>query len=145
MNGTNLFTFPVKNVKVALTDDSGNAVFIECTVANLPSAVAGFAISCIAKATDTGALYINTGTATSCTFSLIGTVLSPGSVTSTELATNAVTTVKIANNAVDGTKIALTSQATGSLMYYNGTDWVVLVAGTAGQVLTMSGGLPAWV
>lgn len=60
------------------------------------------------------------------------------------IANSAVTTAKIANNSVDGTKIALTSQATGSIMYYNGTDWVVLVAGTNGQVLTLAGGIPTW-
>jgi len=27
-------------------------------------------------------------------------------------------------NTVDGTKLALTSQATGDIMYYNGTDWI---------------------
>lgn len=61
------------------------------------------------------------------------------------IANGAVSTAKIANNAVDGTKIAITSQATGSLMYYDGTDWVNLAPGTVGQVLTMAGGIPTWV
>lgn len=60
------------------------------------------------------------------------------------IANNAVTTAKIANNAVDGTKIALTSQVTGSIMYYNGTDWIQLAPGTNGQVLTLAGGVPTW-
>ena len=34
-------------------------------------------------------------------------------------------TAEIEANAVDGTKIAITSQATGDIIYYNGTDWVV--------------------
>ncbi len=35
--------------------------------------------------------------------------------------------------------------STGDLMYHNGTNWVKLPAGTAGQVLTMgSGGTPVW-
>lgn len=63
----------------------------------------------------------------------------------TAIGAGKVLTAMIANNAVDGTKIALTSQATGSIMYYNGTDWVILAAGTVGQVLTMAGGLPSWV
>lgn len=140
---TNYFTGAT--VDKALSDNSGNAVLIKCTVANLPSAVAGYSVSCLAIATDTGALYVNTGTATSATFSLIGTV-SAGSVTATELASNAVTTAKIANNAVDGTKIALTGNAAGSVMYYDGTDWVSLAIGTAGQVLTVNAGgtAPEW-
>ena len=60
------------------------------------------------------------------------------------IANDAITTAKIANNAVDGTKIAIASQATGSIMYYNGTDWVNLAPGTNGQVLTMTAGIPAW-
>ena len=60
------------------------------------------------------------------------------------IANSAVTTAKIANNAVDGTKIALTSQVTGSIMYYNGTDWIQLAPGTDGQVLTLAAGVPTW-
>lgn len=33
---------------------------------------------------------------------------------------------------------------TGDILYYDGTAWVVLHIGTAGQVLTVSAGLPAW-
>lgn len=33
----------------------------------------------------------------------------------------------------------------GDLLYYNGTEWVKLPIGTAGQVLTVSAaGLPSW-
>ncbi len=32
----------------------------------------------------------------------------------------------------------------GDIMYHNGTNWVKLPAGTDGQVLVMSGGLPSW-
>lgn len=58
-----------------------------------------------------------------------------------------VLTAMIADNAVDGTKIALSGQAIGSIMYYDGTDWVVLAPGTAGQTLKMNGGAtaPEWV
>ena len=55
-----------------------------------------------------------------------------------------VTTAYIANNAVDGTKIALGSDATGDIMYYNGTDYVRLAIGTPGQVLKVAAGLPVW-
>lgn len=70
--GTNFFSGN-SGVQVALTDASGNAVLARGTVANKPSAVAGYAVSCIYMATDSGALYENTGTASSATFTLIDT------------------------------------------------------------------------
>ena len=45
----------------------------------------------------------------------------------------------IANNAVTGAKIALGSDAQGDVMYYNGTDWARLQAGTVGQYLATGG------
>ncbi|MBX7240815.1 MAG: hypothetical protein K1X92_03630 [Bacteroidia bacterium] len=53
--------------------------------------------------------------------------------------------VTIQDNAVDGTDITISGESNGSLMYFNGTDWVNLGVGTPGQVLTISGGIPAWV
>lgn len=70
--GTNFFSGN-SGVQVALTDASGNAVLARGTVANLPSGVANYAVSCIYMATDSGALYENTGTASSATFTLIDT------------------------------------------------------------------------
>ena len=59
----------------------------------------------------------------------------------------AVTTATIAANAVDGTKIALGSDAQGDVMYYDGTNWVRLAAGTSGQFLKTNGAGadPSWV
>jgi len=101
--------------------------------------------------------YENTGSTASPVWSLVpssgsGITTLTGDVTAgpgagsqaATIAAGAVTTSKIANNAVDGTKIAITSQTTGSIMYYNGTDWVNLAPGTVGQVLTMAGGVPTW-
>jgi hypothetical protein len=64
-----------------------------------------------------------------------------------ELADGSVTTAKIANNAVDGTKIAMGSDAQGDILYYNGTDYARLAAGTSGQVLQTNGAAanPSWV
>jgi len=56
-------------------------------------------------------------------------------IESSEITDGTIATADLADNAVDGAKIALTGQAEGDLMYYDGTDWVVLAAGTAGQVL----------
>ena len=60
---------------------------------------------------------------------------------------NAVTTTKIIDNAVTGAKIAMGSDVAGDLLYYNGTDYVRLGAGTASQTLKMNSGAvaPEWV
>lgn len=71
--------------------------------------------------------------------------LSDNAVETSEINNLAVTTAKIADNAVDGTKINIASNSTGDLMYYNGTDWVRLQAGTPGQVLRANGAAaPDW-
>ena len=53
----------------------------------------------------------------------------------------------ISANSIDGTHIALGSDAAGDIMYYNGTNWVRLPKGTAGQTLKMNSGAtaPEWV
>ena len=61
--------------------------------------------------------------------------VSDDSVTEGKIAASAVTTTKIADNAVDGAKIALTGNVQGAVMYYNGTDWIVLTPGTSGEAL----------
>ena len=40
--------------------------------------------------------------------------------------------------------VTISSVAQGDLIYYNGSGWVNLSVGSSGQVLTISGGLPAW-
>ena len=52
----------------------------------------------------------------------------------------------IATNAVNGTHIQMGSDAVGDTLYYNGTDYVRLAKGTAGQVLSMNTGAtaPEW-
>ena len=59
---------------------------------------------------------------------------------------DAVTTDKILDNAIDGTKIALGSDAAGDLTYYDGTNYVRLPKGSAGQVLKVNSGetAPEW-
>lgn len=68
------------------------------------------------------------------------------SITATKLAEGAVTANAIANNSISGSKIALGSDAQGDIMYYNGTDWARLPAGTLGQVLQTNGAAanPSW-
>ena len=52
----------------------------------------------------------------------------------------------IDDNGVDGTEIAIGSDAQGDMLYYDGTDYVRLPKGTAGQVLEMNAGAtaPEW-
>ena len=61
------------------------------------------------------------------------------------VADGSITTAKIAANAVDGTKIAMTSDATGDTLYYDGTNYVRLAKGSANEVLQMGGSnIPEW-
>ena len=62
------------------------------------------------------------------------------------LSASAVTTAKINNNAVDGAKIAMTSDAQGDILFYGGTDYERLAAGTSGKFLKTvgSGADPVW-
>ena len=50
------------------------------------------------------------------------------------------------DNSVTGAKIAMGSDAQGDTLYYNGTDYVRLAKGTAGQALVMNSGAtaPEW-
>lgn len=67
-------------------------------------------------------------------------------VTTAKIADANITTAKIADNSVTGAKIALGSDAQGDVMFYNGTDWARLAAGSAGQVLQTNGAgaNPTW-
>ena len=47
-------------------------------------------------------------------------------------------------NSVDGTMLALGSDASGDVMYYNGTNYVRLGKGDDDQVLTLAAGVPSW-
>jgi len=60
---------------------------------------------------------------------------------------DSISTAKIQDDAVTGAKIALSSNAEGDIMYYNGTDWVRLPKGAGSQTLKMNAGAtaPEWV
>jgi hypothetical protein len=47
--------------------------------------------------------------------------------------------------AINITKLAVTSAASGDILYHNGTSLVRLAKGTDGDFLKMDSGLPAWV
>ena len=67
-------------------------------------------------------------------------------ITAAGLSASAVTTAKINNNAVDGAKIAMTSDAQGDILFYGGTDYERLAAGTSGKFLKTVGSSadPVW-
>ena len=70
--------------------------------------------------------------------------LQDNAVVENKIATSAVTNTKIADSAVDGNKISLASEATGDVMYYDGTTWVRLPKGNVGHVLTQGTNIPSW-
>ena len=61
-----------------------------------------------------------------------------------QLQSGAVQTAKIGDNQVTGAKIAMGSDASGDILYYNGTDYARLAKGTDGQVLKLASGVPSW-
>ena len=56
------------------------------------------------------------------------------------------TYISVQANSIDGTKIAMGSDVQGDFLYYNGTNYVRLGAGTSGQALISggTGGTPSW-
>jgi hypothetical protein len=104
--------------------------------------VAGMFVEVAFNASDNSFVWVNRSPA----LPSLGALASLDTVSATEIDSGAVTTAKIAANAVDGTKIALGSDAQGDVMYYSGTDWVRLGAGTSGQYLKTNGAAanPEW-
>ena len=70
--------------------------------------------------------------------------MADSAISGLKLLTSAVTTGHINNNAVNGAKIAMGSDATGDVLYYDGTDYTRLAAATDGNVLTLASGIPSW-
>jgi hypothetical protein len=57
---------------------------------------------------------------------------------------NNVTTDKFAEKAISGKKIGLPGQSAGDMIFFDGTNWVVLPKGSNGQILKVVNGLPEW-
>lgn len=76
----------------------------------------------------------------------LGALAVLSTVGASEITDGAVGTAELADNSVTGAKIALGSDAQGDVMYYDGTNWVRLPAGTSGQVLKTNGAAanPEW-
>ena len=126
--------------EIELPDQSGNSGKYLTTNGSTPSwATITTGASQLSELSD-----VNTSTATSGNILVAnGTKFESVAISGdATLASNGALT--IADNSVDGTDIALGSDATGDVMYYNGTDWIRLAKGSDGQVLTLSGGIPTW-
>ena len=56
------------------------------------------------------------------------------------------TYTSVAANSIDGTKLQIGTPAQGDFIYYDGTDYVKIAAGTSGQALLTGGssGTPSW-
>ena len=155
------------NLQVLTTNGSGTLSWTSKTDATVGANTIGITELDVSDGTNGQALTTNgSGTLSFTTISgdpsmggdLSGTAsnaqIVANAITATEIASNAVTTVKILNanvtgakiatNAVDGTHIALGSDASGDIMYYNGTNYVRLAKGTNGEVLTLASGVPSW-
>ena len=48
------------------------------------------------------------------------------------------------SNRINNAGLPTTGNATGNIMYWNGSAWVRLPAGSNGQILQINGGIPAW-
>ena len=66
------------------------------------------------------------------------------SIDAEHYAPGSVDTTAVADNAITGAKIAMTSDARGDILYYNGTDYARLAKGSSGTVLKMGANAPAW-
>lgn len=73
MPGTNFFAPELVNggVKVAFTDENGDAIFVKAATADIPSAKPGYAVGCLLINTTSGVLYYNAGTTASCNFTAV--------------------------------------------------------------------------
>ena len=135
------------NQQVLTTNGSGTLSWTSKTDATIGANTIGITELDVSDGTNGQALTTNgSGTLSFTTISgdpSMGGDLS-GSASNAQIVANAVTATEIASNAVNGTHIALGSDASGDIMYYNGTNYVRLAKGTNGEVLTLASGVPSW-
>lgn len=91
-------------VKILEKDDNGKIARATCTT--VPSATAGYAIGCLLIDTATGQIYVNTGSATSCSFTTTeaGTTASPAAAGNSLATATDLTADFNAVTGADGTK-----------------------------------------
>jgi len=163
-------TINSQSIRVLQRDADGNVLFATGT-ATVTNAGSGYAKGCLYIDTDIAdgspALYCNIGTTTSCNFNILeagaaGTTLA--GLTDTNVAAPAAGHILIHdgvdsfdNKAVSGdvaitsggavtvTDLTIAGEATGSVLYFDGTNWIHLAVGSDGDVLRVATDVPVWV
>ena len=131
---------------VNITPAAGSAIVLDGTI-NVDAGVVTGATS-ITSTAFIGALTGNATTATA--LAATRTIGMTGDVVWTSAgfdgSGNVTAVANIQANSVDGTMIALGSDAQGDIMYYDGSDWARLGAGTSGHFLKTQGtsANPTW-
>lgn len=136
MGGTNLSDQSIQNggtVNRWLIDSIGNGVLVHCTTANIPSAVAGYAVGCMLNATDTGRLYTNIGTTSSASFQILDQGTAFGLPTSaTDATTTTTTSFQLTTSAITtGNSENITAAAITTGAAYKATLGTSLTTGGA--------------
>jgi trimeric autotransporter adhesin len=148
ITATELGTDAVTNAKVA-DNAIGSAEITNGSVALADMANMATSSLIYRKTAGSGAPEVNTLATLKTDLGLTGTNSGDQTITLTGDVTGSGTgsfAATIADNSVDGTDIALGSDAQGDVMYYDGTNWVRLAAGTSGQFLQTQGAAanPIW-
>ena len=88
----------------------------------------------------------NAGVVTIANTSVENAMMAANSVDSDQYVDGSIDNAHLADNAVDGTHIAMGSDAQGDVLFYGGSDYERLAAGTSGYFLKTlgSGADPAW-
>lgn len=95
------------------SNPAGHVTYARCTVANLPTGAANYAVGCLIAATDTGAIYANTGSITSATWTLLESAI--GGVATSLVDSNGLTTVSSGATASAVNNLKVTNSATGAV------------------------------
>jgi hypothetical protein len=105
-------------------DSDGLVSRCKCATGSIPSAVAGYAVGCVLTDTTTGHVYVNTGSASSCTFNDVGAI-SAGEIA---LATGSILV------GTAGVGAAVDAKASGNVLVGNATTLVSDTPDNAGLV-----------
>jgi len=148
------FTVDLEGTELKSTGESGGSKFLRedgdgsCSWQTVSASVDIDALSALGGTgvhqTQDHFMFSDNGTEKKITFSnLQDAIFADVSGDATIAAGGALT---IAANSVDGSMIALGSDAQGDIMYFSGTDWVRLAAGTNGHFLKTQGSSanPVW-
>lgn len=125
---------------ILVGDGSGapSAVSLSGDVTMTNTGVVSIAVNSVALGTDSTGNYVATvADAGNSTITVSGSGSETAAVTLDAIDVNC-------SNCIDGSDIAMGSDASGDIMYYNGTDYVRLAKGSDGQFLSLSSGTPTW-